>query len=119
MNLRSTCDDLTSLNDSLKRLTKTVESLPQGSEERVAAEHSADAEESKGGMKAMSAGFNCHMTGPRHAAWTDDHRALLINRNSQLGDPSLLSPLQFVGRCSVVVVNSPDSADLCNSNLEY
>ena len=40
MNLRSTCDDLTSLNDSLKRLTKTVESLPQGSEERVAAERS-------------------------------------------------------------------------------
>ena len=40
MNLRSTCDDLTSLNDSLKRLTKTVESLPQGSDERVAAERS-------------------------------------------------------------------------------
>ena len=40
MNLRSTCDDLTSLNDSLKRLTKTVEGLPQGSDERVAAERS-------------------------------------------------------------------------------
>ena len=40
MNLRTCCDDLTSINDSLRRLKGTVAALPAGSEERAAAEQS-------------------------------------------------------------------------------
>ena len=56
MNLRSTCDDLTSLTDSLKRLTKTVESLPQGSDERVAAERGEKAGNSIGFRRVLYTG---------------------------------------------------------------
>ena len=40
MNLRTCCDDLTSIHDNLKRLKGIVAALPAGSEERAAAEQS-------------------------------------------------------------------------------